>query len=85
MSYKRGLMKHWSDKVGSFFDGNKRPGNKIYLQIDHVKARRCFIVVISTSIVFVIICSIISIILSRLRWFGHVVKRVVDSVARRVY
>lgn len=43
VSYKRGLTQHWSDKVGSFFDGNKRPGKyKIYLQIDNVKARKCF-------------------------------------------
>jgi hypothetical protein len=55
VSYKRGLMKHWSHKVGSFFDGNKRAGKyKIYLEIDHVKARKCFIVVTRTSIVFVI-------------------------------
>ena len=52
-------------KLVPFFYGNKRPGKyKIYLQIDHVKARKCFIVVTSASIVFVIICSIISIMLS---------------------
>jgi membrane-bound transcription factor site-1 protease len=37
MSYKRGLMKHESDKVGSFFDGNKKPG-KIFTKMSFCEA-----------------------------------------------
>nr|XP_027193438.1 subtilisin-like protease SBT6.1 [Cicer arietinum] len=37
MSYKRGLMKHRNDKVGSFVDGNKRPG-KIFTRMSFCDA-----------------------------------------------